>query len=190
VGDSVDANTTSIQTLVLHSTNGMNWSIVPSPNPLPPDFLQQNVLVAVTAPAVDDVTAVGYLLDFDNQRTLTLIEHWDGESWQVVPSPNWNSNPGALNKLTSVSALSTDDLYAVGFNNSGPGGSATMIQHFDGDNWSIIPSPTMGLSQQLWGVKALPDSGEIWAGGAWSRYSINAEFGLLQIPQTLSVMGQ
>jgi len=189
VGDSVDADTTSIQTLVLHSVDGMNWEIVPSPNPLPPDFLQQNVLVAVTAPAPDDVTAVGYLLDFDHQRTLTLIEHWDGEEWSVVPSPNWNVNAGALNKLTSVSALATDNLYAVGFNNSGAGGNfQTMIQHFDGEGWSIINSPVPGLSQQLWGVKAHPGSGAVWAGGAWSQYATNLEFGLLQFPQTLSLV--
>jgi hypothetical protein len=190
VGDSVDEPTTSIQTLALHSVNGTTWEIVPTPNPLPKSFLNQNALTAVTAPAADDVTAVGFLLDFNHQRTLTLIQHWDGESWQTVTSPNPSSANDTLNTLMGVTALSPTNLYAVGwFANGNTGGQhRSLIEHFDGTTWSVVTAPPSGITQQLHGVTGVPASNNVWIGGAFSTHSINAEFGLLQIPQTLFLL--
>src|SRR5512133_2658477 len=64
-------------TMVQHF-DGATWKIVPSPSPLPKSFLNQNIFTSVQAVSPTDVTAVGFLNDANNQRVLTLIEHWNG----------------------------------------------------------------------------------------------------------------
>jgi hypothetical protein len=160
---------------------------VPSPNPLPKDFLNQNVLTSVHAVSPNNVTAAGFLRDSDNQRVLTLIEHWDGTSWKVVPSPNRSETPGSLNLLRGLAAVSATDIYAVGFFADGATGGQdkTLIEHFDGKAWTIIASPVRGLAQQLNGAFALPGTTNVWSVGAASRFGVSFESGVLQVPVTL-----
>ena len=186
VGTSTDEPTTSIQTLVEHF-DGTEWTIVPSPNPLPKAFLNQNVLSSVKAITSTDATAVGFALNGGLLQTLTLIEHWDGKQWSIVSSPNPSNGAGAFNTLTGVSGFSSTDLYAVGFfnNPSASGEPETLVEHFDGTTWSIISSPTQGLAQHLNGVFALPRTKRVWAVGASSNPGVDPETGLLQTPLTL-----
>jgi hypothetical protein len=186
VGVSVDQPTTSVQTLVEHF-DGARWRVVPSPNPLSKAFLNQNVLSSVHAVSANDVTAVGLLRDAGQQRELTLVENWNGKKWSVVPSPNQSNVPGSLNALTSVTAVSATDLYAVGFfgDTATNGQDETLVEHFDGKKWSIIASPAKGLAQQLNGAFAMPGTAEVWTVGAYSDPGIDFETGLLQLPKTL-----
>src|SRR5205085_12551569 len=62
IGTSTDFATTSIQTMV-QQFDGPSWTIVPSPNPLPKSFLNQNIFTSVQAVSPTDVTAVGFLND-------------------------------------------------------------------------------------------------------------------------------
>jgi hypothetical protein len=64
--------------------NGSNWSLVPSaPGGNPAD------LRGVTTVASNDVWAVGRRQETTTQGyQKTLVEHWDGSAWTVVPSPN------------------------------------------------------------------------------------------------------
>lgn len=186
VGTSTDQPTVSIQTLVEHF-DGTQWAIVPSPNPLPKAFLNQNVLSSVKATSRSDVTAAGFILDSSELRELTLIEHWDGVQWSVVNSANASTDSGALNTLTGVSGFSSNDLYAVGFfgNSSTSGEPETLVEHFNGTSWTIVPSPTRGLAQHLNGVFALPNSARVWTVGASTSSGVDPESGLLQLPLTL-----
>lgn len=46
-----------------------------------------------------------------------LIEHWDGHTWQIVASPTGTSSggiPDGTNQLTSISAISANDIWAMG----------------------------------------------------------------------------
>ena len=140
VGDKVAPNV-AVQTLVEHF-DGMRWSIVPSPNPVLGSDLDQNVLTGLIALSPTDVTAAGFILDFATQRKLTLIEHWDGQRWTVVPSSNPDSSFGAFNTLTGISGFNSSDLYAVGYfgDPNLAGQHATLVEHFDGTLWSIVPS--------------------------------------------------
>jgi hypothetical protein len=118
----------SAQTFIEHF-NGHTWSVVPSPN----TSGRNNILVAVAAISASDVWAVG---DFQNDQNVfrTLIEHWDGTAWHIVPSPN---GAGVQAGLLSVAALSSTDVWVGG--NSGP---ATLIEHWNGTHWTVVPSPT------------------------------------------------
>ena len=178
-----------VKTFVLHF-DGRRWSIIPSPNPLPTGVLNQNVLNSVVAVAPNDVTAVGYILDFNTQRVLTLIEHWNGSSFQVVASPNPSSSANTFNALKSVTARAANDLYAVGSfaNGSTNGNDRTLIEHFDGGTWSLLPAPTRGVAQQLNGVASMA-RGPVWAGGAFSVNGTNPEGNRLIVPRTLTILG-
>jgi hypothetical protein len=167
--------------------DGASWTVIPSPSPITGSDLDQNVLTGVKAFAPNNVTAVGFTLDFAKQRELTVVEHWDGTSWKVVPSPNQSEAAGSLNTLTHISGFGPHDLYAVGFyaDAQTAGQPTTLVEHFDGSGWSIIFCPTDGVAQHLNGVFALTRTRNIWTVGGFSTNGADSETGLLQVPQTL-----
>src|SRR5258705_11710891 len=93
--------------LCRQSASAGNWQIITSPN----GPRQVNELHSVSALAENDVWAAG--VSYDTERTLgsTLIEHWNGSQWSVVPSANPVST---LNILYGVAAVATNDAWAVG----------------------------------------------------------------------------
>ncbi len=136
--------------------NGSTWKIVPSPN----IGIYANDLVAVSAVSANNVWAVGTFVIFpqpENGVRQTLIEHWNGSAWSVVPSPNVGQTDTTL---TSVAAVSTTDVWAVG-NAQGQ----TLTEHWNGSTWSVVSSPNSGTSvNYLYGVTAIA-SNNIWAIG-------------------------
>jgi len=105
---------------------GDRWLSTPSQSPLGDDNFEG---VAVIADG--DVWGVG------RSGRLTLTEHWDGNSWTVVPSPNGNPMPAPLrrdaNQLRAAAALSSDDVWAVGyFYENDAFTQRTLILHWDG----------------------------------------------------------
>jgi hypothetical protein len=82
-----------------------------------------------------------------------VVEHWDGTSWSIVPSPNPNGiNPIHGSRLNGIAAISANDIWAVGTNED-----ATLTEHWDGTRWRVINSPSPGQSNSLSGVTALSD---------------------------------
>jgi len=148
------------QTLVEH-WNGVSWSVVSSPSP----GSSFNVLYGVTAVSSNDVWAVG---TFSNTSgpSQTLIEHWNGVSWSVVSS----FSPGSSsNELRGVAADATNDVWAVGILSNTGGSSLTLIEHWDGVSWSLIPGVTFGSSlTELFGVTSLAPI-NVWAVGILSN---------------------
>jgi hypothetical protein len=63
-----------------------------------------------------------------------VIEHWNGTSWAVVPSPN--PNPQGNNGLIAVAGVSAGDVWAVGHQLLGP-----FTEHWDGTSWTILATP-------------------------------------------------
>src|SRR5258705_2268609 len=60
--------------------------------------------------------------------------------WSVVPGPNPNGNSG----LSSVAAVSANDVWAVGTSGSQRSSGQTVIEHWDGTQWSVVQSPSTG----------------------------------------------
>lgn len=60
-----------------------NFSVVSSPNA----SNLRNSLNAVAVLSASDAWAVGSYATAGNAFTATLVEHWDGTGWRVVPSP-------------------------------------------------------------------------------------------------------
>jgi hypothetical protein len=63
-----------------------------------------------------------------------LVEHWDGISWTIVPTPNVGDGPNALN---GIAAAGPNDIWSVGYQSVVAGSaSATLVLHFDGASWN------------------------------------------------------
>jgi hypothetical protein len=65
------------------------------------------------------------------------------ESWSVVPSPNEGPAPQS-SQLLSVSCPSATACMAVGTYRSRRSPNATLAESWDGETWSIVPSPNLG----------------------------------------------
>jgi hypothetical protein len=134
------------------------WTMVPSPSPGD----QGSYLTSVAPISPNDVWAVGAAY-----RPIgtpgTLTEHWDGSTWTVVPSPNFNKG---YNELYGVAAVSSNDVWAVGYHNIALYGSEkTMAMHWDGARWTIVPTRNIGQeANQLMDVAAVA-SNDVWAVG-------------------------
>jgi hypothetical protein len=152
--------------------NGTSWESVPSA--IVDGNKGTNQLVAVAALAPNDVWAVGNSIPVVNPQTaasLTLIEHFDGSSWSVVPSPNVGPHSVSQNnKLLGITTVSSNDIYAYGsvMAADGSGQQSTLLLHWNGTSWTIIPSPNpvkgKFLSDVLFAGVA-PSAGNVWIVG-------------------------
>jgi hypothetical protein len=144
------------QTTLIEFWDGTQWQIVSSPNP----SLIHNTLYGVTAVSANDVWAVGF--DANSVGIAqTLIEHWDGSSWSVVTSPNPGSGG---NELFSVAAVSARNVWAVGFDVNSTGEQTTLIEHWNGARWRVVPSPSSNSVEVLSAVAAV-SANDVWAVG-------------------------
>lgn len=171
VGFNGPENDTS-RTLVMHY-NGTNWKSMSAPSV----GNGANQLNAVLALAPNDVWAVGFSTPEAPPKevaTLTLIEHYDGTSWSVVPSPNVGPNSiYQSNRLLGITANSPTDIYAFGsyFDSDGSGQQFTLLEHWDGTSWTIQPSPnptkkSVNFVSDLLFAGVVVGPGNIWIVGA------------------------
>lgn len=141
--------------------NGHRWSSVSMPNP---SGSIETDLFAVTAIASDDVWSVGHTSTSSGVWS-TVTEHWDGTSWSIVASPNAT---GAANSyLYSVSATSSNDVWAVGTGLDGAGNNSTLTEHWNGKKWSVVEAVNpSGVLSEFNGITAVsPD--DAWAAGTY-----------------------
>ena len=147
------------RTLALH-WNGTAWSVSTTPNV----GTQANYLSAVSARAGGDVWAVGYYF-VSGSVSQTLVEHWDGATWNVVASPNVGTG---LNNLRGVAALAANDVWAVGYYCTGSCGSSpyqTLTEHWNGSTWNIVPSVNVGSGYNYLISVSPVGANNVWAVG-------------------------
>ncbi len=143
-------------------------------------------LVGVTALSSKDVWVSGTSSDTNDSRIVPLMEHWDGTSWSVVPTANTSALLNSLlaqgkgpasvaTELTRLAAVSTDDIWAVGFvevyqQGQNPFRERALIEHWDGQQWKVVPGPSVGGQGEhtvLNDVVAL-SANDLWAVGSHS----------------------
>jgi hypothetical protein len=148
----------SRNTLVEH-WNGSTWTLVPAA------AATGSVLRGVAAVGPSDIWAVGSGGSSGSATLATLVEHWNGTAWSVVPSPNTNS----LNFLRGVAAGGVNDVWAVGDSikdpNNGVSVSRTLIEHWNGSGWTVVPSPNVGQGSNSLAAVAVRSAGDVWAVG-------------------------
>jgi hypothetical protein len=125
---------------LLEHWNGSSWQTVSAPAVAS----TRAILFGVSASSPDNVWAVGTqqaggnsVAGSDDSGSFgTLVEHFDGNSWTVVPA----ANPGdAGNSFYAVTARSANDVWAVG-QSVGSSGDVPLVEHFDGTSWTVVPS--------------------------------------------------
>ncbi len=142
-------------TLIEH-WNGRVWSVVSSPS----IGTHDNELNGVTVLSGNDIWAVGYYSD-STDIYHTLIEHWNGSRWSLVASPDVGTDGEALN---GVAAVSSTNVWAVGYSFTGSVKGETLIEHWDGSRWSIVTSPNVAQHSYLNSIAAI-SSTDVWAVG-------------------------
>jgi hypothetical protein len=134
------------------------WSVVPHGG-----GLVTASFWAVEAISANDIWAVGR--GFDGTRGVAVIQHWNGSQWSNVLVPN-AANQGDYAELMDVSALSSTDVWAVGHRTiQGFGSPFTLTMHWNGTQWSVVPSPSEGTGgDRFLAVEAIA-SDDAWAVG-------------------------
>ena len=111
--------------------------------------------------AVGAVVATG-----SGNPTGTLVEHWNGTSWSVVPSPT-PSGPGVAGAiLSSVSCASASSCMAVGYATDVNGNNLSdVVEQWNGSSWNMFPTAATGEAfDQLISVQCL-SAANCWAVG-------------------------
>jgi len=148
--------TTHLDQPLFEHWNGTAWSVVPSP------ANGHSFIYSVSAVATNDVWAVGAYFNSVHGAYQTLIEHWNGTTWKIVASPNVDF----MNHfLTAVTAVSRNNVWAVGSHRLSNGFTATLTEHWNGTVWSIVASPNVGtMGNSLGGVAAAAPN-NVWTVG-------------------------
>jgi hypothetical protein len=137
--------------------DGSSWKVVPSPSV----EKETNGLVAITCVSSSSCWAVGYRITLQTVQVQTLTLHWDGASWQIVPSPNVGTG---FNALYGVACASESDCWAVGFENGG-NLAQTLIERWDGTSWTIHDSPNVGTQHNVFEAVTCLSGSNCWAVG-------------------------
>jgi hypothetical protein len=119
--------------------DGTGWSIVTTPD------VNDAFLSGVTCVATTECWAVGNFIS-DTDLFRTLIEQFNGVSWVQVTSPNPSGSGGAYGTLSSVACASASDCWAVGGYYDTNDDGYTITELYDGAGWSLVPSPSPGLT--------------------------------------------
>ncbi len=144
-------------TPLIEHWNGIAWSIVANRG------TTVGGLGGVAVVSANDVWAVGTGRTGDEDSTLTL--HWNGAAWSLVPSPN--VGPEVDNSLAGVTAIASNDVWAVGTQQpTSLTATHTLTLHWDGAAWTIVPSAnTSQTSSNHLLAAAAVDSNDVWAVG-------------------------
>jgi hypothetical protein len=123
-----------------------------------------NSLDGMVAIDENDMWAVGsYSKD---GKSLSLTQHWDGNAWNIIQSPNTDNTE---NRLQAVKAKGKNNVWAVGYHMSSTPqafSSGFLTMHWDGTQWTIFPTPydSRPYSIDLKDVYVVSDN-EAWAVG-------------------------
>ncbi|MEU9111299.1 hypothetical protein AB0D04_05735 [Streptomyces sp. NPDC048483] len=116
-------------------------------------------LSGITAVAPNDIWAVGaaYAAD-ENAKQSALLLHFDGKNWQRMTAPG----PGTThNWLGAVTALSANDIWAVGGSTTTGGTERPLAVHWDGSAWSTATTPDVADGR----LRAVGETGD---GDLWT----------------------
>src|SRR5579884_578465 len=115
--------------------------------------------------------SIGLFLLVCSQGDLVQAAPVSSGSWKIIAS----SNPPGDDSLFAVAAISLNDAWAVGSSGQDGPSPMTLTEHFNGTQWSVIPSPNPGPSSNKLYSVAATTMNDVWAVG----YSYNSP------PQTL-----
>jgi hypothetical protein len=181
--------------ILTENWNGAAWSVVPSPTPT---GAVGAMLEGVSCTSVSNCWAAGFTTDENGAALRSLTEQWNGSVWSIVSGVPTGQ---AYDQLNSISCISSADCWAVGTAGAvqqnpkflpiypAAAGDQGLIEHWDGINWSIVPSftsaapdggylsaVTCAAPSDCWAAGSTTDSTgssattlmERWNGSTWS----------------------
>ncbi len=128
--------------------DGTKWTIMQ----LPTVFLYRNNPQSIYAAGPDDVWIVGHGGDHRGDYP-SYVQHWDGSSWEPVPTPYDGQQ---LVFFESIDGSSADDIWVAGHVNW----SEDILMHWDGSSWTRHDGPAANDPLALIAVTAADNS---WA---------------------------
>src|SRR5215471_5843023 len=127
-------------------------------------------LNGVAEAAAGDGWAVGTVSDPSSLASQTLAYHWNGSTWQRVPTPD-PAGPAQGNELAAVAARASNDVWAAGGDGAYP--QASLVLHWNGSTWTQVQVPSIGAldavtvtSANVW--VASVNKVEQFNGSAWT----------------------
>jgi hypothetical protein len=136
--------------------DGAKWSVVGNPG----HSGSGSVFYGVTAISSSDVWVVGvYYANINKTKFYTFAEQWNGTSWSIVTTP-----APKVSAFSGVAAITSSDMWAVGYSGGGKPSVSTLTQHWNGSAWSIVSSQNVGTISRFNGVTAVSTS-DVWAVG-------------------------
>jgi hypothetical protein len=136
--------------------NGSSWSVVPVQGATLGDALD-----TVSALSPTDAWAAGWAIGATTPGLPTYIVHWNGSTWSQVASP---SPSGGTNIVSGIDTVSANDAWAVGYYSGVSSQESALILHWNGSQWSQVPSPNPAWRNMLYSVTAT-SSDNAWAVG-------------------------
>ncbi len=167
--------------------DGRRWSVQSEPNR--PGSVSDNVF-DVSCASPTSCIGVGYY-DFDMAGDFaTLAEHWDGNRWVVMTTPN----PPGGGYLSSIECTARNACVAVGGWYNGTPAALPFAELWDGSSWTIhgMPAPPGAQQTAVYNVACASPSActavgfeldsvgswvpfaERWDGTSWALQSLPA----------------
>jgi hypothetical protein len=138
---------------VIDHFDGKAWTIVPSPRPA------ASVLTAIDGTSAADIWAIGR--EMTQNHAVSIIEHYDGHVWTRVTSPSPVTD---YLDLGAIAVVSPSDVWVAGDYVGSDSVFRTLIEHYDGNDWSIVPSPNFGTGSNYLTAMTVFD-GQPWVVG-------------------------
>lgn len=139
--------------------DGSTWTLVPTP-----DTTYVSTFAGIDGAAPDDIWAVGSTYRKKYGYPMSLVEHWDGTTWTVVPTPK----VGSIQQLAGVAVSASDNVWTVGVANSAAGDNLT--EHWDGTAWTVYNAPEIEMANNSLVSVAADPAGNFWAVGQWVTF--------------------
>lgn len=116
----------------------------------------------VEGTSLNDVWAVGAWFSPSGEK-LSLIQHFDGTSWTMLPTPD-TGVIGKNESMRSVVAVSTDNAVAVGSHTPVGFAPQPLAMEWNGSEWALIATPVFEGGANFDGIDRAP-SGDLWVAG-------------------------
>jgi WD40 repeat protein/photosystem II stability/assembly factor-like uncharacterized protein len=142
---------------------------------LPGGLDKKGAIRALAAVSAQDIWAAASTYDA-NGLTIPLFIHWDGSAWNSVPDPQ--AGDVGFQKVNGITAVSGDDVWAVGSYSNESGGTLPLIEHWDGKSWNLVAGPDLGKqgsqgSQGSLSAVSAAATDDVWAVGSYENDKVD-----------------
>jgi hypothetical protein len=153
------ASPTSLAQPQILKWNGTSWNLMSLPSASSGAFIWD-----IEAIAENNVWAVGGAgPDEQSFASVAYVLRWNGSSWSRLYVPPFGQR---RNRFTAFDYISANDVWAVGSWGHTLGTFKFLIMHWDGSNWTQIPSPLTDMNGEFEDIQAVSPN-DIWAIGGY-----------------------